>query len=115
MKSFLVRNALGGECWEDFERLREDAGLAEMLGHGLPSPEAARKFLYAFHDQEERIAQARAELPVGQVSDIPSESEPLRALAQVHRELVQEIGRRCLPACGSFPFVGTRGAGSESW
>ena len=94
VESFLVLNALGGECLEDFERLREDAGLAEMLGHGLPSPEAARKFLYAFHD-EERIAQAQAELPVGQVSYIPSESEPLRALAQVHQELVQEIGRRC--------------------
>jgi hypothetical protein len=44
--------------------LREDAGRAEMLEHALPSPEAARKFLYAFHD-EERIEQARAELPVG--------------------------------------------------
>jgi len=94
VESFLVLNALGGECLEDFERLREDAGLAEMLGHGLPSPEAARKFLYAFHE-EERIAQAQAELPVGQVSYIPSESEPLRALAQVNQELVQEIGRRC--------------------
>jgi hypothetical protein len=74
--------------------LREDAGLAQMLGHQLPSPEAARKFLYCFHD-EERIEQAQAELPVGQVSYIPSESEPLRALAQVNQELVQTIGRRC--------------------
>jgi hypothetical protein len=90
----LVLNALGGDCLEDFDRLREDAGLAQMLGHQLPSPEAARKFLYCFHD-EERIEQAQAELPVGQVSYIPSESEPLRALAQVNRELVQTIGRRC--------------------
>lgn len=35
-------NALGGECLEDFERLREDQGLAEMLGHELPSPGAVR-------------------------------------------------------------------------
>ena len=46
VESFLVLNALGGECLDDFARLREDAGLAEMLGHELPSPEAARKFLY---------------------------------------------------------------------
>ena len=94
VESLLVLNALGGDCLEDFDRLREDAGLAQMLGHQLPSPEAARKFLYCFHD-EERIEQAQAELPVGQVSYIPSESEPLRALAQVNQELVQTIGRRC--------------------
>ncbi|MGC9973299.1 MAG: IS1380 family transposase [Bryobacteraceae bacterium] len=94
VESFLVLNALGGECLEDLERLREDQGLAEMLGHELPSPEAARKFLYGFHD-EERIEQAQRELPVEQVSYIPSESEPLRALAQVNPELVREIGRRC--------------------
>jgi hypothetical protein len=94
VESFLVLNALGGECLEDFDRLREDAGLAEMLGHELPSPEAARKFLYQFHG-EERLAQAQQELPVGRVSYIPTESEPLRALAQVNQELVQEVGRRC--------------------
>ncbi len=51
VESFLVLNALGGDCLEDFDRLREDAGLGEMLGHELPSPEAARKFLYAFHER----------------------------------------------------------------
>jgi hypothetical protein len=51
VESFLVLNALGGECLEDFERLREDEGLAEMLGHDIPSSEAARKFLYQFHDE----------------------------------------------------------------
>ena len=51
VESFLVLNALGGDCLDDFDRLREDAGLAEMLGHEFPSPEAARKFLYQFHDQ----------------------------------------------------------------
>jgi hypothetical protein len=94
VESFLVLNALGGECLEDFERLREDVGLTEMLGHEMPSPEAAGKFLYQFHDRE-KLEQAQQELPVGQVSYIPSESEPLRALAQVNRELVQEVGRRC--------------------
>ncbi len=94
VESFLVLNALGGDCLEDFDRLREDAGLAEMLGHELPSPEAARKFLYQFHD-ESRIEAAQRELAVGQVSYIPSESEPLRGLAQVNQDVVQAIGRRC--------------------
>jgi hypothetical protein len=45
-ESFLVLNALGGDCLDDFERLREDEGLAEMMGHAVPSSEAARKFLH---------------------------------------------------------------------
>jgi hypothetical protein len=94
VESFLVLNALGGDCLEDFDRLREDEGLSEMLGHEVPSPEAARKFLYQFHD-ETKLEQAQKELPVGQVSYIAEESAPLRALAQVNREMVEEVGRRC--------------------
>ncbi len=94
IESFLVMNTLGGNCLEDFDRLREDAGMTEMLGHEMPSPEAARKFLYQFHD-EEKIQQAQKELAVGQVSYIAEESAPLRGLAQVNQEMVQEIGRRC--------------------
>ena len=94
VESFLVLNAVGGECLEDFDRLREDEGLREMLSHEVPSPEAARKFLYQFHD-EEKLKQAQRELPAGQVSYIPEESAPLRGLAQVNQDLVREIGRRC--------------------
>jgi hypothetical protein len=94
VESFLVLNALGGECLDDFDRLREDEGLTEMLGHEVPSPEAARKFLYHFHN-ESQLEQAQKELPVGQVSYIAEESAPLRALAQVNQEIVQEVGRRC--------------------
>jgi hypothetical protein len=94
VESFLVLNALGGDCLEDFDRLREDEGLSEMLGHEMPSPEAARKFLYQFHD-EANVERAQRELPVGQVSYIAEESAPLRALAQVSQEIVQEVGRRC--------------------
>ena len=52
IESFLVLNAAGGDCLEDFDCLREDRGLAVMLGHAVPSPEAARKFLYQFHDPD---------------------------------------------------------------
>ena len=46
VESFVVLNAMGGECFDDFLRLREDAGLGEMLGHNIPSPDAARRCLY---------------------------------------------------------------------
>ena len=65
VESFVVLNAVGGECLEDFTHLREDGGLKEMLGHGIPSPEAA------------------------------GENDALAGLGEVNRELVKELGRRC--------------------
>lgn len=94
VESFVVLQAVGGDCPDDFEVLREDAGLSEMLGHELPSPEAARKFLYQFHDPR-AITQAQQQLPLSRVSAVPSETEPLRGLAEVNQELVREFGRRC--------------------
>ena len=94
IESFLVLNAAGGDCLEDFDCLREDRGLAAMLGHEVPSPEAARKFLYQFHDPE-KIEQAQRELPMGEVSYVPEESTPLRGLAQVNQDVVRELARRC--------------------
>jgi len=94
VESFLVLNAVGGDCLEDFEQLREDAGLAEMLGHRVPSAEAARKFLYQFHDAE-KIEQAQQGLAAERVSYIPQESEPLEGLAEVNQDVVRELGRRC--------------------
>ncbi len=93
-ESFLVLNAAGGDCLEDFDCLREDRGLAAMLGHAVPSPEAARKFLYQFHDPE-KIAQAQRDLPVGEVSYVPEDSMALRGLAQVNQDVVRELPRRC--------------------
>ena len=93
VESFVVLQAVGGDCPDDFETLREDAGLGEMLGHELPSPEAARKFLYQFHD-EQKVVEAQQQLPLGRVSAIPAEGEALRGLAEVNQELVRELGRR---------------------
>lgn len=94
LESFVLLNAAGGECLDDFDRLREDRALAELIGHPLPSPEAARKFLYAFHD-EGKIEDARQQREPEQVSFIPTESARLRGLAQVNVDLVKEMGRRC--------------------
>ena len=58
VESFVVLNGVGGDCLDDFDQLRADAGLASILGHELPSPGAARNFLYEFHD-ESRIDDAK--------------------------------------------------------
>jgi hypothetical protein len=94
VESFLVLNAAGGDCLEDFDALREDAGLAEMLGHAVPSAEAARKFLYQFHEGE-KLEQAQQALAGERVSYIPEESRGLEGLAQVNQDVVRELGRRC--------------------
>ena len=94
VESFVVLNAVGGECFDDFQRLREDPGLSEMIGHGMPSPEAARQFLYQFH-QEEKIEEAKRRRTGEEIAYIPDETEPLKGLGLVNRALVQELGRRC--------------------
>lgn len=94
VESFVILNAVGGECLDDFQRLREDAGLSELVGHELPSPEAARNFLYAFHE-EAKIEAAKQRRAPGEIAYIPEESEALQGLAGVNRDLVQRLGQRC--------------------
>jgi hypothetical protein len=94
IESFVVLNGVGGDCLDDFGQLREDAGLAAILGHAIPSAEAARKFLNQFHD-EAKIDEARRQLPLDRVAYIPGESVPLQALGAVNRDTVGELGRRC--------------------
>jgi len=94
VESFAVLNALGGECLDDFQHLREDAGLQEILGHALPSPAAARQFLYQFH-AEQKITAAREQRGPEQIAFIPEENDALAGLGEVNRELVRELGRRC--------------------
>src|SRR5260221_694362 len=118
IESFLLLNAVGGDCLEDFEQLREDAGLAEMLGHQVPSPEAARKFLYQFHDAE-KIEQAQQELAPGRVSYIPGESAPLAGLGRVNEEGVREVGGgwgggKKRPHCFGGPLKARWERGSKS-
>ena len=51
VESFISLFAAGGSCLDDFVRLKSDRGLKE-LGLSIPSPESARFFLNAFHDEE---------------------------------------------------------------
>jgi hypothetical protein len=93
VESFVILHAAGGECGEDFERLRQDPGLAEMIGHAVPSPRAALEFLQAFH-QEEKIAQAQQRRLPEQIAYIPEETAPLQGLGRVNGDLVQRFGER---------------------
>jgi hypothetical protein len=95
VESFVILNAAGGECLDDFAHLRQD-GVHELIGHDLPSPEAARKFLYQFHD-ERLIEQAQQRLLPGQISYIPEENQALEGLGQVNTDLVRELARRGEP------------------
>ena len=89
-----ARSLGGGECLDDFDVLREDRGRAAMLGYEPPSPEAARKFLYPFHD-ESKIAEAQQkQLEWQRAGIIPGESEAWVGLAAVNRDIVSELGRR---------------------
>jgi Transposase DDE domain group 1 len=94
VESFVVLNAAGGECVDDFQRLREDAGLKELIGHEMPSPSAALQFLYQFHD-EEKIEAARRQRKAKEQAYIPEEPEALQGLGQVNGDLVQVFGQRC--------------------
>jgi hypothetical protein len=93
VESFVILNAAEGESPEDFKRLRQDPGLAELVGHGLPSPAVALQFLYGFHEQEKIEAAKQPRLPQ-QIAFIPDETLPLEGLGRVNRDLVQRCGER---------------------
>jgi hypothetical protein len=73
--------AAGGERCEDLERLREDAALALLLGHGLPAPQTARDFLDAFDEQAPPLWQ-------GERCLVPGEGLRLQGLTAAGRRLV---------------------------
>jgi len=77
VESFVLLSALGGSCVDDIQRLRDDDGLAAMLGYRPPAPETARQWLDKFHDEALMTGQ-----PL-QGSFIPTESKPLAGLNQV--------------------------------
>ena len=94
VESLVVLNAVGGECVEDLERLREDVALSQLLGHDFPSPRATLEFLYQFHD-EQKMEEAKGRRAPEEIAYIPEESAPLQGLGRVNRSLVQELGSRC--------------------
>lgn len=83
VESFVLLSALGGECLDDMARLREDEGLAVLLGYTPPAPETARQWLDRFHDEtlmSERPAQG---------SFLPAESSGLEGLRAVNAHVIR--------------------------
>jgi hypothetical protein len=84
VESFVILSALGGECLDDFDRLRRDRGLAALLGYDLPAASTARQYLdRGFHAPE-----AVQDRPT-QGSFIPPESAGLVGLREVVRHSVR--------------------------
>jgi hypothetical protein len=83
VESLVLLSALGGECLDDLQNLRQDQGLEAMVGYQLPAPSTARGWLEQYHDEE-----AMAERP-RQGSFIPQESSRLAGLGEVVRQGVR--------------------------
>jgi hypothetical protein len=94
VESFVSVFAGGGDCVDDFELLRSDEGL-KKLGLRVPSPEAVRCFLNAFHEEE--LLGGR--LP--HQAFIPEETMLLQGLREVSRDMV------CKAASGDAPWKAT--------
>lgn len=90
VQSLIALMAAGGDCLEDIERLRSDAGLKLLVGE-MPSAEAVRFFLYGFHD--EKLLEGRPE----EGAFIATESAPLAGLWEVQREVVLKASRTEAP------------------
>ena len=82
VESFVVLSALGGECIDDMEQLRQDKGLSVILGYTPPASETARQWLDKFHDEE-----LMAGRPL-QGSFLPPESSRLAGLKEVNRGVI---------------------------
>jgi hypothetical protein len=92
VESFVLLSALGGDCINDMERLRQDKGLEVMLGYQPPAPETARQWLDKFHD--EALMQVR---PL-QGSFIPRESTAVAGLKEPNRQVVWTYVDRVKPS-----------------
>jgi hypothetical protein len=93
VESFVLLSALGGECPDDLQKLRQDQGLEVMVGYELPAPSTARAWLELCHDDE-----AVAERPK-QGSFIPRESPRLTGLVELVRQSVRAYVAVAKPAC----------------
>jgi hypothetical protein len=72
------------------ERLRADRGLSE-IGFKIPSPESARFFLYAFHEEDKLKGR-----PL-KGSFVPEETQELKGLLKVQDDIIRRTTRRDSP------------------
>jgi hypothetical protein len=83
VESFILLSALGGENNEDMQHLRDDHGLAALLGYQPPAPETARQWLDRFHDEALMVNK-----PL-QGSFIPPESAGLVGLQEINKRIIR--------------------------
>ena len=86
IESFISVVSAGGDCVDDFELLRGEEGLGQ-LGLRVPSPEAGRWFLNAFHQEE--ALEGRLE----HKGFIPEETALLQGLGAVNEDLIRKAVR----------------------
>lgn len=103
VESFCLLLATGGETLEDFDHLRPDRALAEIIGHEFPSVTRAKEFLYAFHDaaQQEQATQQRALIP----GLVRPENAPLEGLHEAIRATARAVWGQCLLVSRQRPDV----------
>jgi len=83
VEALVLLSALGGDCLDDLDGLRQDYGLAALAGYTLPAAATARQWLDRFHDPA-----AVADRP-RQGSFIPAETTGLVALRTVVERTIQ--------------------------
>lgn len=92
LECFVLMSAIGGEGYDDMERLRGDSGLAAMLGYTPPASATARQWLDKFHDES-----LMAGRPL-QRSFLPPESKYLAGLEEVKRKIIWAYVKVVLPS-----------------
>ena len=80
VESFCLLLAAGGEHLEDFDVLRADEALAELVRHELPSPTRAKEYLYAFADSAEESASETVQGRLFEKGGVAQESGLLASL-----------------------------------
>jgi len=93
IEGLVLLMASGGECLDDINVLRADKGLCRLLDRALPSADAERRFLYAFHEPA-LIAQVQAQRAPEAVAYIPGESAALRGLEEVNVAFTHAVAAR---------------------
>ena len=89
VESLLALWACGGEPAEDLDRLREEPGLALLLGHKLPAAQTARDFLARFEAPDLPLLSAP-----GQRGLVRQESAALIGLWQANRAILADVQAR---------------------
>ena len=94
IEDLVLTMAAGGDCLADVEMLRADKALGRLLGRAMISEEGARKFLYAFHDDELLKRAQEAAEQKGEASYVPEENAALSGLGRANEDFVRAVAAK---------------------